>query len=68
MNPCRYSVNCLNRVVNSVACVAVASVLCTRTGHMPCVAFSKENHDNMTTSEIGIRVLMDDAVPAEQMC
>lgn len=68
MNPCRCSVNCLNRVLNSVACVAVALVLCTRTGHIPSAAFSKENHDNMKTSEISIKMLMDDAVPAKQVC
>lgn len=67
MNPCRCSVNCLNRALNSVACVAVASVHCARTGHMPSAAFAKENHDNMKTSEIGIRMLVDDAVPAEQV-
>lgn len=55
----------LNRVLNSVACVAVASVFCTRTGHVPYNAFSKENHDDMKTSEIGIKMLMGDAVPAK---
>lgn len=68
MNLCKCSVSCLNRVLNSVACVAVASVLCTRMGHMPSAAFSKENHDNMKTSEIYIKMIMDDAVPAKQVC
>lgn len=34
---------------------------------MPSAAFAKENHDSMKTSEIGIRMLVDDAVPAEQV-
>lgn len=35
---------------------------------MPSSAFSKENNDTMKASEIGIKMLMDDAVPAKQVC
>lgn len=57
MNPCRYSAHCLNRALNSVTCVAVASVLSTRAGHMPSAMFLKENHDNMKTLRIDIKTL-----------
>lgn len=35
---------------------------------MPSAMFLKENHDNMKTSKIDMKVLMDNAVPAKQVC
>lgn len=57
-----------NRVLNSGACMVVASVLCTRTGHMRSAMFLKGNHDNTKTSKIGIKMVMDSAVAARQVC
>lgn len=48
--------------------MAVASVPCTRTGRIPSAMFLKENHDNMKTFKIDMKVLMDNAVSAKQVC
>lgn len=45
-NLCRCSANCLTRVLNSVTCMAVASVLGTKAGHVPSAMFLKENHES----------------------
>lgn len=48
--------------------MAVTSVLCTRTGHMHSAMFLKENRDIMKTSKIGTKMVVDNAVPARQVC
>lgn len=68
MNAGRCSADRANRVLDSVTFVAVTSLLCTSSTKYYSAMFLKKTHDYMKKYKIGIQILIDNVMPAKQLC